>query len=74
MKLKIKVITNSKKDYVNTSRNLIRVYVKALPIKGEANKKVIEVLSKHFRVRKSDISIVAGLKSKLKIIEIDGIK
>ena len=37
---------------------------------GRANKRLLEILSKHFEVPKSRIMIVRGLKSRDKVIEI----
>lgn len=37
---------------------------------GLANKRLTEILSKHFRIPKSNISIVSGTRSKHKILEI----
>jgi uncharacterized protein (TIGR00251 family) len=40
------------------------------PEGGRANKKLIEILSEHFKVPKSKIYIVKGTRSKDKIVEI----
>jgi hypothetical protein len=42
--------------------------VKAPPQEGRANEAVIETLAKHFHVPKSQIAIVGGFKSKMKIV------
>lgn len=70
MKLSIRVIPNSKQEKVIQESNRLKVYVKALATEGKANKSLIELLSKHFNTKKSNISIVSGLKSRNKIIEI----
>jgi hypothetical protein len=44
--------------------------VKAPPHEGRANAAVIELLSDHFNVPKSRISIIRGFKGKNKLIEI----
>ena len=46
------------------------VHLSAPPIEGRANKQLIELLAKHFGKPKRDISIVAGRKGKLKIVDI----
>ena len=70
-KLKIKVITNAKKNAVVEGEGMLKVYVNAPPVDGKANKVVAEVLAEHFKVRKSSVKILRGEKSKEKIIEID---
>jgi uncharacterized protein len=57
-----KVIKNGFADY--------EVWVKARPVKGAANKEVINVLADYFSVRKNDIRIVRGLTTSKKIIEL----
>lgn len=48
----------------------IRIYVTTLPEDGKANKKVIELLAKEFKIPKSSLEIIKGQKSKDKIIVI----
>ncbi|MEJ2669686.1 MAG: DUF167 domain-containing protein [Gammaproteobacteria bacterium] len=46
------------------------VRVNTPPVDGAANKKVIELLAKHFKTAKSNLTLVKGHKSKLKTIEV----
>ncbi len=66
MKLKIKVIPNSKTEQIIESDPII-VKVRAPPEKGKANKAVVKLLSKHFNAK---VRIVSGEKSREKVIEI----
>lgn len=71
MKLTVLVKPGARKDEVTVREDgslLVRVHTK--PVEGKANKKVIEVLAQHFGKPKSSISIVSGLKSKRKVIEV----
>ena len=47
------------------------VYLRAKPHDGEANTALIKLLSKHFHVAKSCITIKKGAKSHTKIISIN---
>ena len=47
------------------------VYLRAKPHDGEANTALIKLLSKHFHVGKSSITIKQGAKSHTKLIEIN---
>jgi len=51
-----------------------KVWVKERPVKGLANKAVVYVLSKHLNILQSQICIVSGHTSRMKTIEIVGIK
>jgi uncharacterized protein YggU (UPF0235/DUF167 family) len=46
------------------------VKVTAVPEKGKANTKVIELISEYFKVPKSKINILSGITYKEKLIEI----
>ena len=70
MKISIRVKPNSKTEKIEKSGEFFTVYVKEPARENKANLAVINLLSEHFKVPKSQISIVSGLKSKQKIIEI----
>lgn len=70
-RLKIRVIPNAKKGQVLQAANLLKVYVRAPPVKGKANKEAIEALAEFFKVKKSSIRLVAGEKSREKTVEVD---
>ena len=69
----IKVHANAKKNEVLTSKNDCVDYAvntTATPENGKANEAIVELLSKHFKVGKSKITIQKGLTSKIKTIQI----
>ncbi len=53
-----------------TSEDSLTVYIPERPHDGEANSALIKLLSKYFRVSKSQIEIVRGEKSRQKNINI----
>ena len=69
MKIKAKVIPNAKKNEVIESGG-IKVYVKSPAKEGKANKEAVELLAKYFKVKKNQIKIVRGKKSREKVIEL----
>lgn len=48
----------------------IHVYVSEPPLEGKANNAVAHALSKYFEVKRSEVILVSGEKSKNKIFEI----
>lgn len=70
MKYTIIVKPGSKVEKIVSDGENLTVFIHARAHDGEANKAVVESLAKHFRVSKSQVEIVSGLKSKKKIIEI----
>ncbi|MEZ4870658.1 MAG: DUF167 domain-containing protein [Bdellovibrionales bacterium] len=71
MKLKVTVKPNSKNESVEFSEDVCTVRVNSPPVDGKANKRVTELLAKHYGVAKSKISLISGHKSKIKIFSID---
>lgn len=50
--------------------NHFAVSVTALPVKGLANRAIIEELAKYFNVSKSEVKLISGFSSKNKIFDI----
>ena len=73
MTIKIRVVPNASKDEViSLGSNSFKVKVTVSPERGKANAAVIKLLSKHFGVRKSQIAIIAGDRSRTKTLTIEG--
>lgn len=70
MRLNLKVIPNAKQNKIVEESGRIKVYLTAPPVEGKANKALIEFLSEHFKVKKNQIRIVRGEKSRDKVLEI----
>lgn len=71
MKISVIVRPNSKKELVEKiDEKTLQVHVKEPAKENKANIALINLLSDYFKVPKSKISIVAGMKTKHKIIEI----
>lgn len=62
---------SSKNEVVKNSDGSLVVYTTRPPSEGAANRAVIELLSKNFKVSKSHVRIAGGLRSKNKIVSID---
>lgn len=51
----------------------VEVYVTAKPSGNEANSAVIESLAKALHVAKSNLTLIRGHKSRLKVIDVQGL-
>jgi uncharacterized protein (TIGR00251 family) len=72
MDISVSIVPNSKKSsIVKISERSYKIKVDAPASKNKANKRLIEILAEHFKVSKSSISIIKGLKSRNKIVRID---
>lgn len=67
----VAVKPNSRKGpLVIEDGNNLTVYLHEKPIDGEANAALIKVLSKHFHIAKTRISIKSGTRGREKLLEI----
>jgi len=64
--IEIKVVPNAKKNQFKNGK----VYLTAPAVEGKANRALIEFLAEHFDVKKSQVRIIRGLKSRNKVIQI----
>ena len=73
IKLSIQVIPRSSQNEIvgTLPDGTIKVKLTAPPVDGEANKKLIELLSREYDVAKSRVRIVKGERGKKKVVEID---
>jgi len=71
MKIFVKVKPKAKEEKVEKIDDInFKVFVKQLPEKGRANRAVIKALADYFNTSQSNIQIISGSNSRLKIIEI----
>ena len=73
MRLNVKVIAGSKISKVEEEKGKLKVHLTEHPVKGKANEALILLLSRHFNVKKSQVSITKGAKSSKKEVEIIGV-
>lgn len=65
-----KVSVSFHKDYVKVQGDLIEIGIMEKPVNGKANLEIIKQIARHFGISKSCVRIVAGVKSKDKIVEV----
>jgi uncharacterized protein len=71
MKITVVAHPNSKKPRVEKDMfGHLHVFVNKPPLKGQANKAIVEILAEYFRTKKSSVILVSGEKLKNKIFEI----
>jgi len=71
MKIRVKAKPNSRIESIKKiTDDFYEVKVSVPPEKGKANARIIEILSEHFKVPKTKISIIKGISGKEKLVEI----
>ena len=73
MLLTIKVVPNARQERAVQEPGRLKVYLSAPAVEGKANARLVKFLAEHFTVRKRDIVIKCGLRSRDKLVEILGI-
>jgi len=73
MKISIKVIPGAGRDEWKDEGETAKVYLSAPAVDGKANAALIRFLAGHFGVKASQVDIIKGLKSRHKVINIEGI-
>lgn len=76
MQIKVKIMPNAHANQINSvlSDGTFKIKIKAQPISGKANKELIAFLADILSIRKSNVIIISGEKSRNKIIELEGIE
>ena len=69
-KISVKVIPNARTDRIVEEEGRTKVYLKVPAVEGKANKALIGFLAEHFHVKKSQITLIKGLTTREKVIEI----
>ena len=72
VRIRVRVIPNSKGEQVAREGDGLLVRVKEPAKEGKANQAVIKSLARYFNVPQDAISVSSGLKSKNKVIEVSG--
>ena len=67
-RLSIRVIPNAKQNKIVPEPNRLKVYLTVPPIEGKANKALIKLLAEHFKIKKNQITVVRGKKSRDKVV------
>jgi len=70
VKIEVKVSTNSKNSEVIKDGDSYKVKLKSKPHGNVANFELINLLSEYFKIPKTSIKILRGLKSRNKLVEI----
>jgi uncharacterized protein (TIGR00251 family) len=65
---------SSRAGIVGPYREGLKVKLTSPPVEGKANKELIEVLAKAFKIKRGDVKILSGKASKNKTVRINGIE
>jgi len=66
----VRVVPNAKRNEISEKAGKLKVRVTAPAVDGKANKASVKVLAEYFKVKKRNIRIIRGEKSREKVIEV----
>ena len=72
--IQVRVTANTKKNKVEKFGEGFKVWLVAPAIEGKANTSLVKVLADYFNLKKSQVSIASGEKSKDKTVKLEGVK
>lgn len=64
---------SSKRGISGVMGSVLKVKLTAPPVEGAANEQLVEVIAEALGVRKTDVRIIRGSSSKLKVVEVRGL-
>jgi len=67
----VRVSPRASRNHVERQGNKFKVYLTKPACEGAANKQLIDLLSSHLKIKKYQIRIKSGEKSRDKLVEID---
>lgn len=70
MIVNIRVMPGASRNLVKNESGKLKVYVTKPALDGQANARVIELLAKHFGIKKYEISIIKGKIARDKAVQI----
>ena len=70
MKIRVQVKPQRKQNLVEQTNNGLTVQLRVSAVDGKANAALVCVLAEHYGVRKSDVRIVTGQTSRIKLVEV----
>lgn len=72
-KIKVKVIPKSKHKALKYEDDTLKIWLSSAPEGGKANAELVRILAKLLEIPKSSITIIKGLSTRNKIVDIEGI-
>ena len=68
--IRVRVTTKAKENSVKNSRDDFKVHLTAAPVGGKANKALIGILAEYFSLKRSQIKIIKGARSRDKLVSL----
>ncbi len=67
-RLQVRVVPRARRNEVKSCDGGYKAYLTAVPVDGKANKALLEVLADHLNIKRSQLKIIKGEKSRDKVV------
>lgn len=67
----VRVTTRASRNRIEQSGNKLKVYLTKPAVSGLANAQLMDLLSRHFKIKKYQVNIKSGERSRHKLVEIN---
>ena len=67
----VRVTPRASRNRVEQIGNTLKVHLTKPAVEGEANAQLVDLLSAHFKIKKYQVNIKSGEKSRNKLVEIN---
>jgi uncharacterized protein (TIGR00251 family) len=75
MRIHVKVKPNARSsELVQVSDGTWLARLKSPPVDGKANDELVALIARHFKCRKSDVSIKAGASGRTKLVKVEAVE
>ncbi|MDD4954049.1 MAG: DUF167 domain-containing protein [Candidatus Omnitrophica bacterium] len=71
MRIEVRVTPKASRDLIKKETEILKVYLTKPACEGLANARLIELLSDYLKVKKYQIKIIRGHKTRSKLIEVN---
>jgi uncharacterized protein len=71
MVFNVRVTARASRNRVEQIGNTLKVYLTKPAVEGKANAQLVDLLSRYFKIRKYQVNIKSGEKSRHKLVQID---
>lgn len=72
MEICVQVVPRASRNAVEAlPGEALKIWVTAPPIKGQANRAVVDLLARYFKVKRSGVKLISGFSSRNKVFKVD---
>jgi len=68
--LRLRVVPRSSKSSLSISQGKLKAHLQSPPLGGRANEELVRLIASLFGLRRADVTVIRGLKSREKVVDL----